>query len=111
MMRSVREMSAARRRSPERKTSIDPRSMPSNISAMRKVSRAAFANATLALSSAAVSRWMGFPGWAGKKPGEEPRETIGEGEGQHRERQVEGGVEIDDQTRRRGFDMREQPGN
>ena len=54
---------------------------------------------------------VGRSGRVGKKPDEERRETIGEGEGQHRERQVEGGVEIDDQTRRRGFDMREQPGN
>ena len=80
---------------------------------MRKVSRAAFANATLErgrFEMDGLSR-VGRAGWVRKKPGEEPRETIGEGEGQHRERQVEGGVEIDDQTRRRGFDMREQPGN
>ena len=55
MTRSVREMSAARWRSPDRKTSIAPRNLPSNMSAMRRVSRVAFASATLAVSSA--------PGW------------------------------------------------
>ena len=65
MTRSVREMSAARWRSPDRKTSIAPRNMPSNMSAMRRVSRVAFASATLAVSSAPGSRWMGLPGSAG----------------------------------------------
>jgi hypothetical protein len=83
---------------------------------MRRVSRAALASATLALSSAAGSRWIGFPGSSrsarvGKKTDEERREAIGERQKQHREHQVEGGVEIDNEARRGRFDLRQQPGN
>jgi hypothetical protein len=53
-------------------------------------------------------------GWSrrvGKKADEECRETIGERQKQYRKRQVEGGVEIDDEACWGRFDMSEQPGN
>jgi len=54
---------------------------------------------------------VGRSGRVGKEADQERRETIGERKKQYRKRQVEGGVEINDEARRGRFEMSERPGN